>query len=93
MKRMNNWQEVKNKFNLIKENFEVIFLDEIQFMDSKETIANVEEFLKKFSKKYIIKKIHSRFKQNKKLPLVDSVPLGTEHPLVSWDLRLGPPRT
>ena len=43
---MNNWQEVKNKFNLIKENFEVIFLDEIQFMDSKETIANVEEFLK-----------------------------------------------
>ena len=42
---MNNWQEVKHKFNLTKENYEVIFLDEIQFMDSKETIIIVEEFL------------------------------------------------
>ena len=42
---MNNWLEVKNKFNLNKNNYDVIFLDEIQFMDSKETISSVEEFL------------------------------------------------
>jgi len=42
---MNNWLEVKNKFNLNKNNYDVIFLDEIQFMDSKETISSVEECL------------------------------------------------
>ena len=42
---MSNWLEVKNKFNLNKNNYDVIFLDEIQFMDSKETISSVEEFL------------------------------------------------
>ncbi len=42
---MMNWLEVKNKFNLNKNNYDVIFLDEIQFMDSKETISSVEEFL------------------------------------------------
>ena len=42
---MSNWLEVKNKFNLNKNNYDVIFLDEIQFMNSKETISSVEEFL------------------------------------------------
>ena len=42
---MSNWLEVKNKFNLSKSNYDVIFLDEIQFMNSKETISSVEEFL------------------------------------------------
>ncbi len=42
---MSNWLEVKNKFNLDNKNYDVIFLDEIQFMDSKETISSVEEFL------------------------------------------------
>ena len=42
---MSNWLEVKNKFNLNKNNYDVVFLDEIQFMDSKETISSVEEFL------------------------------------------------
>ena len=42
---MTSWQEVKKKFKLDKKNYDVIFLDEIQFMDSKETIDNVEELL------------------------------------------------
>ena len=39
---MSNWLEVKNKFNLNKNNYDAVFLDEIQFMDSKETISSVE---------------------------------------------------
>ena len=42
---MINWQEVKSKFIINKKNYDVVFLDEIQFMDSKETIEIVEEFL------------------------------------------------
>tara|TARA_Y100000590_G_scaffold468055_1_gene649179 strand:- start:340 stop:891 length:552 start_codon:yes stop_codon:yes gene_type:complete len=42
---MANWKEVKKKFNLKKNNFDVIFIDEVQFMDSKETILNVENLL------------------------------------------------
>ena len=42
---MSNWLEVKNKFNLNKNNYDAVFLDEIQFMDSKETISSVEELL------------------------------------------------
>ncbi len=44
---MINWQEVKLKFIINKSNYEVIFLDEVQFMDSKETIETVEKFLNK----------------------------------------------
>jgi len=42
---MNNWEEVKNKFNVTKENYDTLFLDEVQFMGSNETIKNVEQFL------------------------------------------------
>tara|TARA_B100001123_G_scaffold411268_2_gene507317 strand:+ start:65 stop:616 length:552 start_codon:yes stop_codon:yes gene_type:complete len=44
---MESWEEVKNKFNLTKKNYDILFLDEIQFMNSKETIENVEECLTK----------------------------------------------
>ena len=40
---MNNWEEVKNKFNVTKENYDTLFLDEVQFMGSNETIKNVEQ--------------------------------------------------
>tara|TARA_B100000686_G_scaffold232572_1_gene240176 strand:+ start:88 stop:639 length:552 start_codon:yes stop_codon:yes gene_type:complete len=42
---MRNWKEVISKFNFTKENYDIIFLDEIQFMDCKETIFNIENFL------------------------------------------------
>ena len=42
---MKNWDEVKNKYKLKLENVDTVFLDEIQFMDSNETIKNVEELL------------------------------------------------
>ena len=42
---MNDWNEVKSKFVLDKNNFDVLFLDEIQFLDPQSTITNVEEFL------------------------------------------------
>ena len=42
---MNNWKEVNSNFDFSNNNYEVVFLDEIQFMDSKETIKNVEDLL------------------------------------------------
>ena len=42
---MKNWDETKKKFNLNKENYDVVFLDEIQFMHTTETIDNVELML------------------------------------------------
>ena len=42
---MENWQVVKSRFIINKKNYDVLFLDEIQFMDSKETIEIIEEFL------------------------------------------------
>tara|TARA_Y100000741_G_C18254349_1_gene558385 strand:- start:791 stop:1342 length:552 start_codon:yes stop_codon:yes gene_type:complete len=42
---MKNWLEAKSKFEINKKNFDIIFLDEIQFMDSKETVNEVENFL------------------------------------------------
>ena len=42
---MENWQEVKLKFIINKKNYDVLFLDEVQFMNTKETISVVEEFL------------------------------------------------
>tara|TARA_B100001123_G_C15021969_1_gene911842 strand:+ start:215 stop:766 length:552 start_codon:yes stop_codon:yes gene_type:complete len=44
---MVNWKDVKNKFELSKENFDILFFDEVQFMKSKETISNTEEILQK----------------------------------------------
>ena len=42
---MKSWKEVKEAYDLNYENFNMIFLDEIQFMDSKQTIENVEAIL------------------------------------------------
>tara|TARA_Y100001970_G_scaffold152682_1_gene186964 strand:- start:62 stop:613 length:552 start_codon:yes stop_codon:yes gene_type:complete len=42
---MNDWLEAKSKFEINKKNFDIIFLDEIQFMDPKDTIKEVENFL------------------------------------------------
>ena len=42
---MKNWDETNKQFNLNKNNYDVIFLDEIQFMHPSETIDNVEIML------------------------------------------------
>ena len=42
---MNNWKETLKEYKFIKKNFDIIFLDEIQFMDADETISNVEKIL------------------------------------------------
>ena len=42
---MVNWDDTNKKFNLVKNNFDVIFLDEVQFMNPAETIENVEKIL------------------------------------------------
>ena len=42
---MVNWGDIKRKFKLNKENFDILFLDEIQFMDPEETINNIEKIL------------------------------------------------
>ena len=42
---MRSWDEIKKKFDINQKNYNTLFLDEIQFMDSSETIQNVEEFL------------------------------------------------
>ena len=42
---MRDWKQTKLEFNFLKKNYDIIFLDEIQFMDATETIKNVEEML------------------------------------------------
>jgi len=42
---MKNWEEIKSNFVLDKNNIDVLFLDEIQFMNVKETIENIENLL------------------------------------------------
>ncbi len=42
---MTNWNSTLKKFNFEKSAVDVVFLDEIQFMDTKETLANVENIL------------------------------------------------
>ncbi len=42
---MKNWDHVIKNFNLEKNKFDVIFLDEIQFMDTAQTMENVEKIL------------------------------------------------
>ena len=42
---MKNWNDTNKKYSLTKENFDVVFLDEVQFMDSSETIDDVEIML------------------------------------------------
>jgi len=43
---MSDWKDVLSLFDFNKKNFDVIFLDEVQFMEVEETISNVENFLK-----------------------------------------------
>ena len=42
---MENWQKIRSMFIINKKNYDVLFLDEVQFMDAKETIDVVDEFL------------------------------------------------
>tara|TARA_B100001057_G_scaffold120530_1_gene119157 strand:+ start:691 stop:1242 length:552 start_codon:yes stop_codon:yes gene_type:complete len=42
---MTNWETTLNKFQFTKDKVDVVFLDEIQFMDTKDTLSNVELIL------------------------------------------------
>ena len=42
---MKNWQETNKEFILKKRNYDVVFLDEVQFMEPSQTIENVELML------------------------------------------------
>ena len=42
---MTDWDTTLKNFNFNKENVDVVFLDEIQFMDTKDTLNNVEIIL------------------------------------------------
>ncbi len=42
---MKDWQHVKDNFKFEKKSVDVIFLDEIQFMNTDETLKNVETIL------------------------------------------------
>ena len=42
---MKNWKHVKDNFKFNKDIVDVVFLDEIQFMNTEETLRNVERIL------------------------------------------------
>ncbi len=42
---MKNWKKTLDDCSINKENYDIVFLDEIQFMDSKETVDNIEIIL------------------------------------------------
>ncbi|MDC0192618.1 thymidine kinase [Alphaproteobacteria bacterium] len=42
---MIDWESTNKNFNFVKKNFDIIFLDEIQFMNPKPTIKNVDTIL------------------------------------------------
>jgi thymidine kinase len=42
---MKNWNMTNQDHLFDKKNYDIVFLDEVQFMDPKETIANVEKIL------------------------------------------------
>ena len=44
---MNNWSTTLKKFIFEKSEVDMVFLDEIQFMDTKDTLSNVEIILNK----------------------------------------------
>ena len=44
---MESWQHIHENFIFDRKNVDVIFLDEIQFMDTVETIENIENILQK----------------------------------------------
>ena len=44
---MKDWEQFLKKFDLEKKIFDVVFVDEIQFMDTKKTMLNIENILNK----------------------------------------------
>ena len=42
---MVNWTSVKKQFNFSKKNLDILFLDEVQFMKTDETLENINNFL------------------------------------------------
>jgi thymidine kinase len=42
---MNNWQEVVDNYTIMPYNYHTVFLDEVQFMDAVETVAQVNTML------------------------------------------------
>tara|TARA_Y100000590_G_scaffold180322_1_gene205517 strand:+ start:16183 stop:16737 length:555 start_codon:yes stop_codon:yes gene_type:complete len=42
-----NWDDANKNFDFSKTNVDTVFLDEVQFMDTKETLKNVEKMLNK----------------------------------------------
>ena len=42
---MQNWSDVNKEYNFKKENIDMVFLDEIQFLDTSETLNNIELIL------------------------------------------------
>ena len=42
---MKDWKKTLDDCSINKENYDIVFLDEIQFMDSKETVDNIEIIL------------------------------------------------
>ena len=42
---MKDWTHVNGNFKFTKDKVDVVFLDEVQFMNTKETIENVERIL------------------------------------------------
>ena len=44
---MRDWNEINNNFHIKDDNLQMLFLDEIQFMDARTTIDNVDEILAK----------------------------------------------
>ena len=42
---MQNWNDVNKEYSFKKENIDMVFLDEIQFLDTSETLKNIELIL------------------------------------------------
>ena len=42
---MKEWKDVSENFTLTKENVDVVFLDEIQFMNTQDTLDNIDKML------------------------------------------------
>ena len=45
---MKDWKHVNDNFKFNKDKVDVVFLDEIQFMNTEETIENVETYIKQW---------------------------------------------
>ncbi len=42
---MDDWNDVHSHYDFSNKNYDVIFLDEVQFMDADDTVSNVEKLL------------------------------------------------